>query len=60
MDKWSSRIRLLFLLTILFIWFFIREIVENNVFYALFWIIFTLIYVISLTILYLLVKKSEK
>lgn len=60
MDKWSNRIRLLFLLTILFVWFFIRGILENDALMTLFWGIFTLVYVVSITIFYFLNKKYQE
>ena len=59
MDTWSSRIRLLFLLTILFVWFLIREILENNLNMVIFWGIFTIIYIVSLAIFYYFLKRSE-
>jgi len=59
MVNWSSRIRLLFLLIILFVWLLIRAILENNLNMVLFWGIFTLIYIVSLVIFYYFLKRSE-
>ena len=55
MDKLSSRIRLLFLLSILFLYFAFRDLNNPESFY--FWLLFAIVYLISIAILYFATKK---
>ena len=55
MDKLSSRIRLLFLISILFIYFAFRDLDNPETFY--FWLLIAFVYLISISILYFSTKK---
>ncbi len=60
MDKVKSRILLLSLFSIFFIYKAIMGVIENNVNEIILWSSFTIIYIISLTIAYLVFKRYEK
>jgi len=60
MDKLSSRIRLLWLLCILFIYFIIRSLLENDTELAIFWTLFLILYIISLIIMHIVFRTLEK
>ena len=60
MDKVRSGIRLLALFSIFFIYKAIMGVIENNINEVILWSLFTIIYIISLTIAYFVVKRWEK
>lgn len=60
MDKFKSRIQLLSLLSIFFIYSAIKELISNNMSGFIIWIMISLLYIISLTILYFIIKKGQK
>ena len=60
MDKVRSGIRLLALFSIFFIYKAIMGVIENNANEAILWSLITIVYIISLTIAYLVVKRWEK
>ena len=60
MDKVRSGIRLLTLFSIFFIYKTITGIIENNTNEVLLWSLITVVYIISLVILYFVVKNWEK
>jgi len=60
MDKVRSGIRLLALFSIFFIYKAITGIIENNTNEVLLWSLITVVYIISLLILYFVVKNWEK
>jgi len=60
MDKFKSRIQLLSLLSIFFIYSAIKELVSNNMSGFIIWIMISLFYIISLAILYFIIKKGQK
>jgi hypothetical protein len=59
MDKISSSIRLLSLVSIFFIYKAIMGAIENNQNEVILWSSITIIYIISIIIMYLVVKKWE-
>jgi len=60
MDKVRSGIRLLALFSIFFIYKAIMGVIENNANEAILWSLITIVYIISLTIAYLVIKRWEK
>ena len=60
MDKVSSRIRLLALFSIFFIVKAIVEAVEGDTNQVIIWLLITIVYIISLIILYFVFKRWEK
>ena len=60
MDKIRSTIRLLALFSIFFIYKAIMGVVENNMNEIILWSLITIIYIVSLTIAYFVVKRWEK
>ena len=60
MDKVRSGIRLLALFSIFFIYKAIIGIIENNTNEVILWSLITVVYIISLVILYIMIKKWEK
>ena len=60
MDKVSSRIRLLALFSIFFIVKAIVEAVEGDTNQVIIWLLITIVYIISLVILYFVFKRWEK
>ncbi len=60
MDKVRSGIRLLALFSIFFIYKAIIGIIENNTNEVILWSLITVVYIISLVILYIIIKKWEK
>jgi len=60
MDKVRSGIRLLALFSIFFIYKAITGIIENNTNEVILWSLITVVYIISLVILYFVVKNWEK
>ncbi len=59
MDKLKSRVQLLSLFIIFFIYKAIAGIVDNNFSEFVFWFMFSIVYAISLTILYFTYKKRQ-
>lgn len=59
MDKTRSTIQLLALISIYFIYKAIMGIITNNSIEVMLWSIITLVYIISLIILYFVIKKWE-
>jgi len=59
MDKLKSRVQLLSLLIIFFIYKAIAGIVDNNYSEFVLWFMFSIFYAISLTILYFAFKKRQ-
>ncbi len=59
MDKVRSGIRLLALFSIFFIYKAITGIIENNTNEVILWSLITVVYIISLVILYFVVKNWE-
>lgn len=60
MDKISSAIRLLALFSAFFIYKAIMGVIENNASEATLWSLITIVYIISLTIAYFVLKGWEK
>ncbi|MHA2009115.1 MAG: hypothetical protein ACXABO_14925 [Promethearchaeota archaeon] len=60
MDKVGSTIRLLALLTIFFMYKTIEGILANNINGTTLWALITIIYVVSITIMYFVAKRWEK
>ena len=60
MDRIRSGIRLLALFSIFFIYKAINAVIEDNQTDLTFWSMFTLVYLISLIILFFVIKKLEK
>ena len=60
MDRTKSAIRLLALFTIYFVYRVIMGAIENNSIEIILWSLITVIYVISLIILYFVAKRWEK
>jgi uncharacterized sodium:solute symporter family permease YidK len=60
MDKIKSAIRLLALFSIFFIYKAIMGIIENNPNDITLWLLLTIIYIISLVILYFVIKRWER
>jgi len=58
MDKLKSRLRLLSLISLFFIYRAISSLLSDNLPEFLLWVIFTVLYLISLIILYFILKKS--
>jgi len=59
MDKLKSRVQLLSLFIIFFIYKAIAGIVDNNYSEFVLWFMFSIVYAISLTILYFAYKKRQ-
>ena len=59
MDKLKSRVQLLSLFIIFFIYKAIAGIIYNNYSEFVFWFMFSIVYAISLTILYFAFKKRQ-
>jgi len=59
MDKLKSRVQLLSLFIIFFIYKVIAAIVDNNFSEFVLWFMFSIVYAISLTILYFVFKKRQ-
>jgi len=59
MDKLKSRVQLLSLFIIFFIYKAIAGIVESNYSEFVLWFMFSIVYAISLTILYIALKKRQ-
>jgi uncharacterized sodium:solute symporter family permease YidK len=59
MNKISSAIRLLGLFSIFFIYKTIMGVIENNPNEAFLWLLITIIYIVSLVILYFVTKRWE-
>ena len=59
MDKLKSRVQLLSLFIIFFIYKAIAGIVDNNYSEFVLWFMFSIVYAISLTILYFAFKKRQ-
>ena len=59
MDKLKSRVQLLSLFIIFFIYKVIAAIVGNNFSEFVLWFMFSIVYAISLTILYFVFKKRQ-
>jgi len=59
MDKLKSRVQLLSLFIIFFIYKVIASIVDNNYSEFALWFMFSIIYALSLTILYFAFKKRQ-
>lgn len=59
MDRLKSRVRLLSLFIIFFIYKAIAGIVDNNYSEFVFWFMFSIVYAISLTILYFAFRKRQ-
>ncbi|KKM82944.1 hypothetical protein LCGC14_1314370 [marine sediment metagenome] len=60
MDNVRSVIRLLALFSIFFIYKAIQALLSNNMNDITLWVLITIVYVISITILFFVVKKLEK
>ena len=61
MNKLQNRIRLLSLLSIFFIYRFIYEFfIENDSLVAIMWLLFAVVYLISLIILYFVAQRWQK
>ncbi len=60
MDKTKSTIRLLALFTIYFVYRAIMGAIENNSIEIILWSLITLIYIVSLIIMYFIAKRWEK
>ena len=60
MDKIKSAIRLLALFTIFFVYKAIMGAIENNSIDIILWSLITVIYVVSLIIMYFIAKRKEK
>lgn len=60
MEKLKSQIQLLSLITIFFIYRAISALIFNNFPEFILWIIISIIYALSLVILYLVFKKRQK
>jgi len=60
MNKISSSVRLLALFSIFFIYKAIAGAIDNNSNEVILWSLITIIYIISLVILYLVVKRWER
>ena len=59
MDKLKSAIRLLVLFSIFFIYKIIMVVIENNPNEIILWAIITMVYIMSLVILYFVKKRWE-
>ena len=59
MDKTKSAIRLLALFSIFFIYKAIMGVIENNPNEVILWSLITIVYMISLVIMYFVIKKKE-
>jgi uncharacterized sodium:solute symporter family permease YidK len=59
MNKISSAIRLLALFSIFFIYKTIMGVIENNPNEAFLWLLITIIYIVSLVILFFVTKRWE-
>jgi uncharacterized sodium:solute symporter family permease YidK len=60
MDKLRSRIQLLTLLSIFFIYSAIKGLLNNNLTEFFMWLLITIVYIISLIILYFVIKNWQK
>jgi len=60
MAEVSSRIRLLALITIFFIVKAIVEAIDGDTNQAILWLLITIVYIVSLVILYFVIKRWEK
>jgi len=59
-NAWTKRLQLLFILSIYFVYMIIKGLIENNMILVSFWTMFTLVYLISLTIALVVLKKYQK
>jgi len=59
MEKLKSRVQLLSLFIIFFIYKAVAGIVDNNFSEFVFWFMFSIVYAISITILYFVFKKRQ-
>ena len=60
MNKISSSVRLLALFSIFFIYKAIQSAIDNNSNEVILWSLITFVYIVSLVILYFVVKRWEK
>ena len=60
MDKIAQRMRLLWLLCILFIYFIIRSYLDGNSELIFFWIIFLMLYIASLILMHIVFRTWQK
>lgn len=60
MDTWEKRLQLLLLLSIFFVYLVIQGVIENDPVKISFWGIFTVLYILSLTIAILVRHYTKK